>query len=78
MRRTLLALVGSCVATGVVLFATYQAFSALLPIVPQGFLLGFAVFGLGVLCIVGCALIGCVAHRSLDVSPAEHYVHGKR
>jgi len=78
MRRTLLTLVGSCAVAGLVLFATYQAFSALVPMVPQGFLLGLSVFVLGVLCVVGCASVGCVAHKSLDPSVAEHYVHGKR
>jgi len=71
MHRNIVAFLLATLASGVVVLGTYQAFFVLMPIVSQGTSLGLVVLGLGVLCVIGCATVGCTAHRFLSgVQPA--------
>ncbi len=69
----ILAFLLATLAAGLVIFGTYQAFFFVLPMVNLGTSLGLVVLTLGVLCVIGCAVVGCVAHRVLvgiTVQPA--------
>ncbi len=72
MRRTVAFLVAA-LAAGLVLFATYEAFFFLLPVVSLGTSLGLALLGLGVLCIIACGAVASSAHRYF-VGAAVHAV----
>ncbi len=63
MLRNIVTFLLAILAAGVVVFSTYQAFFVLTPIVPQGTSLGLVVLALGVLCVIGCAGVGCAAHK---------------
>jgi hypothetical protein len=78
MHRSIAAAVVAVLAMALVLSVTYQAFLLFVPLIPQGISLGLVVLGLGLLCIVACAGVACIAHRWIRPSGYGRSAHGQR